>query len=60
MWKVISNTDKVIRCQNKQAALEAAQFHCEKRGRSAEVFDRKNRLRFRYWRDSEGLQYLEY
>ena len=60
MWKVVFDTGKVVRCKTKQGALEAGQFRCDKRDRSAEVFDRKNRLRFRYWRDSEGLQYLEY
>ena len=60
MWKVVFDTGKATRCNSKQAALEAAQSHCDRQDRSAEVFDRKGRLRFRYWWDSEGLQYLEY
>ena len=60
MWKVVFDTGRIVRCKTKQAALEAAQIHCDKQGRSAECFDRENRLRFRYWQDSEGLQYLEY
>jgi len=63
MWLVYARSDTGTtkkRYPRKQAALEAAQSACDKPGRWAEVYDRKLLMRIRYWRDSAGLQYIEY
>jgi hypothetical protein len=63
MWQVVTKLkagQTIPRYPRKQAALEAAQTACRKEGDSATVYDSKGRVRFRYWRDSEGLQYIEY
>ena len=47
--------------KTKQAAMERAQLWCSKIGDSAQVFRRKDgKVAIRYWRDAEGLQYIEY
>ena len=47
--------------KTKQAAMEKAQRWCDKAGASAEVFRRRDgKVSIRYWRDTEGFQFLEY
>lgn len=63
MWKLIlrkSNRETCDKAQRLQQARELAQRWCQHEGSIAEIRDRKGRLRMRYWRDREGLQYLEY
>ncbi len=63
MWKVVSRADDETgrtSYSRKQIALEVAQAVCDKEGRSADVFDGRGKLRYRYWRDAVGLQSLEY
>jgi hypothetical protein len=65
MWKVTSKDGVSIHHRTRSypqrlLALQAAQGACGRNGASAEIIDSKGRLRFRYWRDTTGLQYLEY
>jgi len=48
-------------CPTKAGALVVAQECCSRPGRSASVYRRADgRVAMRYWRDAEGLQYIEY
>jgi len=47
--------------RNKQVAMERAQAWCNKQGRSAEIFRRRDgKVVMRYWMDAVGLQFLRF
>jgi len=60
--KVLPNPcRRVDLAQTKQEALEKAQAWCKWNTRSATI-RRRNKVKviMRYWRDTEGLQFMEY
>jgi hypothetical protein len=57
----LSLHDEVVR--TKQRAMEIAQAHCRTKSDSAEIVRLargEETTIMRYWRDSEGLQYITY
>lgn len=65
-YRIVKMTDTTVNddvVRTKQRAMEIAQSHCQKKGYVAEIhrMARGEAITImRYWRDSEGLQYLEY